>query len=103
MSFLNYGFLQARFVIQFIIQFLHQIQYFSMILGDLSSMQSRPRAPSLPMIQVQVTTVLTACPGALLGGETARTATVQADCSEMHIRDTVSQPLPTAIIQGAQG
>lgn len=72
-----------------------------MFMGDIAAIQARPRAPSLPMIQV--TTVLTACPGGLLSSEGSKPATVQAACSEMHVRDSMNQPLATAIIQDSQG
>lgn len=70
-------------------------------MGDL--IQARPRAPSLPLMQVQVTAVLTACPGGLISSESAKPATVQSDCSEMQVTNSVNQSLPTAIIQGNAG
>lgn len=72
-----------------------------MIMGDI--IQSRPRASSLPLIQVQVTTVLTPCPGGLISSEATKPATVQSDCSEMQVTNSVNQSLPTAIIQGTPG
>ncbi|KIH47822.1 hypothetical protein ANCDUO_22113, partial [Ancylostoma duodenale] len=52
------------------------------VIGDIAlATGQRPRAPSLPL--VQLTSVVTACPTSILSTEGAPSATVQADCATM--------------------
>ncbi|KIH65892.1 hypothetical protein ANCDUO_03780, partial [Ancylostoma duodenale] len=68
------------------------------VIGDIAlATGQRPRAPSLPL--VQLTSVVTACPTSILSTEGAPSATVQADCATMQVKDAISQPLPTPAIQ----
>ncbi|ETN69864.1 hypothetical protein NECAME_15039 [Necator americanus] len=71
------------------------------VIGDIAlATGQRPRAPSLPV--VQLTSVVTACPATILATEGAPSATVQADCATMQVKDAISQPLPTPAIQRSQ-
>ncbi|RCN27382.1 hypothetical protein ANCCAN_26883, partial [Ancylostoma caninum] len=71
------------------------------VIGDIAlATGQRPRAPSLPL--VQLTSVVTACPTSILSTEGAPSATVQADCATMQVKDAISQPLPTPAIQRSQ-
>ncbi|RCN33166.1 hypothetical protein ANCCAN_21006 [Ancylostoma caninum] len=72
------------------------------VIGDIAlATGQRPRAPSLPL--VQLTSVVTACPTSILSTEGAPSATVQADCATMQVKDAISQPLPTPAIQRSKG
>uniref|UniRef100_A0A7I4Y9N7 RING-type E3 ubiquitin transferase n=1 Tax=Haemonchus contortus TaxID=6289 RepID=A0A7I4Y9N7_HAECO len=71
------------------------------VIGDIAlATGSRPRASSIPL--VQFTSVVTACPTTLFSTESTPSATVQADCTTMQLKDTLNQPLPTPTIQRSQ-
>ncbi|WKX99705.1 hypothetical protein Q1695_014519 [Nippostrongylus brasiliensis] len=71
------------------------------VIGDLAiAAGGRQRAPSIPL--VQLANVVTACPTTIISTEGAPSATVQADCTSMQIKDTINQPLPTPAIQRSQ-
>ncbi|VDP02232.1 unnamed protein product [Heligmosomoides polygyrus] len=71
------------------------------VIGDIAlTTGGRPRASSIPL--VQLTNVVTARPTTLISSEAPPSATVQADCSTMQVKDAISQPLPTPAIQRSQ-